>query len=126
MDVVQSQTSGGSLQISVEVIEKIAKHAALEVDGVEEITVGTSGAKSLLEKIAPQKPIRVELKEEVAELEVSMVVRYGTKVPDISEKVQEAVKNAIQNMTGIIVTKVDIVITGIAMVQDAPQPQENE
>lgn len=126
MDVLQSQTTGGSLQISVEVIEKIAKQAALEVEGVCDVTAGYPGARSLLDKIAPPKAVHVELKENVADIEVSIVVLYGTKIPEISEKIQESVKNAVQNMTSIIVVKVDVIVNGIEMPETLPAQESNE
>ena len=47
MDV--HNTIGGSLQISTEVIAKIARLAALEVDGVADVATGTSqNVRSLL------------------------------------------------------------------------------
>lgn len=115
MDGVQSHTAGGSLHISSEVIEKIAKHATMEIEGVAAITVGTSGAKSLLDKIAPQNPVRVEMNDEVADIEISLSVFYGTKVPEICENVQKNVKSSVQNMTNISVAKVDIIVTGVVI-----------
>ena len=46
MDVTNSSTIGGSLQISTDVIAKIAKLATLEIEGVKEVSTGTMGVKS--------------------------------------------------------------------------------
>lgn len=119
MDGFNSHAAGGSLQISYEVIEKIAKHACLEVEGVASLEAVSTGAKVLLDKIAPQKPIRVELNNDVADVEVSLVVKYGTKIPELSEKVQQNVKDQVQNMTNITVGRVDIIITGVAIEENA-------
>lgn len=118
MDVSTSSNAGGRLQISSEVIAKIAKLAALEIDGVSDITLGNAGVKSLLNKIAPQNPILVELKDDVADITVALAVKFGAKIPEVSEKVQENVKNSVQNMTRISVAQVNIVVTGIT---DEPQ-----
>ena len=80
MDV--HNTIGGSLQISTEVIAKIARLAALEVDGIATVTV-------------------------------HITVVYGNKVMPLCEKVQENVKQAIQNMTGITVARVDVLVVGL-------------
>lgn len=118
MDGIQSHYTGGSLQISSEVVEKIAWHAAEEVDGVARVTAPQTQAKALLDKLTPQKPVRVEIKSDVADIEVSLVVDFGTKIPEVSERVQQNVKDSVQNMTSISVAKVDVIITGV---ETAPQ-----
>lgn len=113
MDRFDAENSGGSLQISSDVIEKIAKHAALEVNGVEAVHGQTTAARTLLGKLTSYGPIYVEMIDDVADIEVAIVVRYGTKIPEISEKVQRNVKDSVQNMTSITVGRVDIVVSGI-------------
>lgn len=119
MDGFNSHATGGSLQISSEVIEKIAKQAAMEVDGVAAVKVPALSAQSLLGKRAVNKPIHVEINNDVADIEVAMVVRYGVKIPEISEKVQENVKHSVQNMTSITVGRVNLIISGIASPMEA-------
>lgn len=114
MDVQNSDVVGGSLQISTDVIAKIARLATLEVEGVHQVRAETLSAKSLLGKALP-KPILVELVDDVAEITVSLVVSYGCRIPAVSEKVQENVKNTVQNMTSITVSKVNLVIVGVAV-----------
>lgn len=114
MDVQNSDVVGGSLQISTDVIAKIARLATLEVEGVHQVRAATLSAKSLLGKALP-KPIQVELVDDVAEITVSLVVSYGCRIPAVSEKVQENVKNTVQNMTSITVSKVNLVIVGVAV-----------
>lgn len=119
MERYNADKSGGSLQISSDVIEKIAQHAALEVDGVAAVHGNTSAASNFIGKFTASRPISVELIDDVAEIEVAIVVKYNVKVPEVCEMVQKNVKNAIQNMTGIIVGRVDIVVTGV-------KPEESE
>ena len=58
MDV--QKTIGGSLQISTEVLAKIARLAALEIDGVAEVTTGGSqNVRGLLGRTGLQKPVNV-------------------------------------------------------------------
>ncbi len=115
MDIQHMHNTGGSLQISTDVIEKIARHAALEVEGGcgVEPAVPTN-AKTLLDKIAQPRAVTVELKNDVADVMVSLVVSYGAKIPEISEKVQKSVKEAVQNMTSISVARVDVVVIGLS------------
>ena len=105
MDV--HNTIGGSLQISTEVIAKIARLAALEVDGVADVATGTSqNVRSLLGRTGLQKPVTVVMEDGIATVTVHLTVVYGSKVMPLCEKVQENVKQTIQNMTGITVSRV--------------------
>lgn len=121
MDINESNLSAGSLQIASEVIEKIARLAALEVDGVADVKVSNAGVKSLLNKIAVQRPVLVEMKDDVADITIGLTVRYGTEVPELSETVQKSIKSSVQNMTQITVAKVNVVINGIAVDEDVQE-----
>lgn len=126
MEVTNSGAMKGSLQISTDVIAKIAKLATLEVEGIYSVSGNILSGKgfALVRKMPMQKPISVELNDDVAEISVNVVVKYGCKIPQLSEKVQENVKNAVQNMTCITVSKVNVIITGV--VQETTAPVEDE
>ena len=111
MDV--HNTIGGSLQISTEVIAKIARLAALEVDGVADVATGTSQNVRSLGRPGLQKPVAVVMEDGIATVTVHITVVYGNKVMPLCEKVQENVKQAIQNMTGITVARVDVLVVGL-------------
>ncbi len=121
MDV--HNTIGGSLQISTEVIAKIARLAALEVDGVADVATGTSqNVRSLLGRTGLQKPVTVVMEDGIATVTVHLTVVYGSKVMPLCEKVQENVKQTIQNMTGITVSRVDVLVVGLT--EPAAQPRK--
>ncbi len=106
---------GGSLQISTDVVGKIARLAALEIEGVADVSVGgKQNVRSLLAKASLNKPVAVEIQDGVATLAVHIVATYGSKIMPICEKVQENVKQTVQNMTGITVSRVDVIVTGLA------------
>lgn len=122
MDISNQGSIGGSLQISTDVIARIATLSSLEIDGVKEVSTATMGVKNLFNKISIQKPVVVELADDVADITVSIVVEYGCKIPSLCEKVQENVKTSVQNMTSITVAKVNIIVAGV--LQTAPVIQE--
>lgn len=118
MDV--GNTAGGSLQISTEVVAKIAKLAALEINGVAEVSAGgTQSVRGLLGKTILQKPVTVEMQDGVAALSVHIIAAYGCKILPVCEKVQENVKSTVQNMTGITVARVNVIVAGLAEPQAA-------
>lgn len=115
MEVKDQNLVGGSLQISTDVIAKIARLAALEVDGVREVKACPYSMKSLLGRLATPKPVEVTLQDEVAEITVNVTIAYGARIPALSEKVQQNVKTSVQNMTSITVSRVNVVITGVGV-----------
>ena len=117
MDMQNMDLMGGSLQISTEVIAKIARCAALEIEGVAEVSCGrqqSKKAKELLEMVNIQSPVTVEMREGTADITLNLVVRFGTCIPIMAEKVQKNVKNAVQNMTRVTVSRVNLIIAGLA------------
>lgn len=121
MELQNMDLRGGSLQISTEVLGKIARCAALEVAGVAEISCGSQNrkVKDFLERANVQSPVTVEMRDGTAEITLHLVVAFGARIPSVAEKVQENVKTAVQNMTNVTVSRVDLVIAGLAPAQDA-------
>ena len=117
MDMQNMDLMGGSLQISTDVIAKIARCAAMEIDGVADVSCGrqqSKKAKELLEMVNLQPPVTVEMREGTADITLNLIVRFGTCVPVMAEKVQKNVKSAVQNMTRVTVSRVNLVIAGLA------------
>ena len=116
MDLQNTDLRGGTLQISTEVIAKIARCAALEIDGVAEVSCGSQNKKlrSLLETSSIQPPVTVEMRDGTANITLHLMVRFGARIPAVAEKVQENVKSAVQSMANITVSRVDLVIAGLA------------
>ena len=121
MELQNMDLRGGSLQISTEVLGKIARCAALEVAGVAEVSCGSQNrkVKDFLERANVQSPVTVEMRDGTAEITLHLVVAFGARIPSVAEKVQENVKTAVQNMTTVTVSRVDLVIAGLAPAQDA-------
>lgn len=116
MDMQNMDLMGGSLQISTDVIAKIARCAAMEIDGVADVSCGrqqSKKAKELLEMVNLQSPVTVEMREGTADITLNLIVRFGACVPVVAEKVQKNVKNAVQNMTHVTVSRVNLVIAGL-------------
>lgn len=106
----------GEVKIADEVVAIIAGLAATEVEGVSSMAgnitnelVSKLGMKNL------SKGIRVEVAEGVVKVAVALNIAYGYAIPDVSLKVQERVKNAIENMTGLEVSGVNVRIASVDM-----------
>ena len=110
----QNEKTNGSLKVSAAVIVSIAEAAAAETEGV----AVTSGNKLAAAENAPfmtrfVSPIRVRLAADSAAISVSIVTLSGFKAYEVAKAVQEHVKSAIQNMTGITVSKVNVRIVAV-------------
>ena len=104
----------GEVRIADEVVAIIAGLAATEVDGVDSMAgnitnelVGKLGMKNL------SKGVKVDVTEENVSVDLSLNIKYGYNIPDVSERVQDRVKSAIENMTGLTVLDVNIRIAGV-------------
>lgn len=117
--VLQENESIGSVQIADEVVAMIASLAATEVDGVSAMA-GTI-TNELMSKVGVKKltkGVRVEVSDAKVKVELAVLMEYGYQIPATSQKVQERVKSAIENMTGLTVTDVDVRIAGVNMGTD--------
>lgn len=106
----------GDIQIADEVIAIIAGLAATEVDGVAKMygnitneLVSRLGMKNL------SKGVKVLVTPEDVKVDLSVELKYGYSVMDVSAKVQEKVKQAIETMTGLQVSMVRVRIAGVAI-----------
>lgn len=104
------------MQIADEVVAIIAGLAATEVEGVDSMAgnitnelVGKLGMRNL------SKGVKVDVTEEHVSVDLSLNLKYGYNIPEVSEKVQERVQTAIENMTGLSVLDVNIKIAGVNM-----------
>ena len=106
----------GEVQIADEVVAIIAGLAATEVEGVDSMAgnitnelVGKLGMRNL------SKGVKIDVTEEHVCVDLSLYLKYGYNIPDVSAKVQDKVKTAIENMTGLTVLEVNIKIAGVNM-----------
>ena len=106
----------GQVQISNEVITIIAGLAATETKGVASMAgnitnelVSRMGVKNL------SKGVKVTIENGIVNVDLALNLDYGFSVPKTSQKVQEKVKAAIENMTGLTVENVNIKIANVTM-----------
>lgn len=107
MEVVKGAVNS-ELRISDDVIITVTRLAVLDVKGV----AGLSGEMNALSKIKNNAPIRVSMIGDVASIDVRIKVRGMEKVCQMAQEVQSAVKENVQNMTGIPVAQVNVTVCG--------------
>lgn len=106
----------GNIKISVDVVSTIAGIAASEIEGVS--CMHTSFAQGFAKRLGARKNasngVKVDMNEDNVSIDLYIVVDYGVKIPELAWSVQENVKNSVETMTGLPVSKVNIHIEGIS------------
>ena len=104
----------GNIHISEEVLAAISAAAALEVDGVSSLAANLgSDIAELLGKKNLAKGVRVRMEDDKVVVELSVLMAYGHTIPEMCKAVQEGVKNAVESMTGLEVSAVNVNVGGV-------------
>lgn len=127
MEGMGTDNSLGSIRIADEVVEVIAGLAASEVEGVVGMSGGLVGdlANMLGRNKNLSKGVKVEVGEHEVAVDLFIVVEYGVSIPDVALNVQEAVKEAIESMTGLKVVEANVHIQGVNF-KPLPEPKEED
>ncbi|MBW5446774.1 Asp23/Gls24 family envelope stress response protein [Cohnella sp. CFH 77786] len=116
----------GTIEIAPEVIEVIAGLATVEVEGVAGMSGGiSSGIGELLGRKNLSKGVKVEVGQREAAVDVSIIVQYGRRIPEISAEIQRNVKRSIEMMTGLNVVEVNVHVHDVHF-KTAERPDEEE
>jgi len=110
----ESQTDLGNIRIHKNVIASIASIAAVEIEGVKRI--GGDFRSGVLELIGKKSlmAIKVDIdKNDEIRLEVPLVIKYGFNIPDIANKAQENIRNALEKMTNLSIKYININVQSI-------------
>ncbi|MEE3420083.1 MAG: Asp23/Gls24 family envelope stress response protein [Lachnospiraceae bacterium] len=104
----------GTVKIADEVVAVIAGLAATEVKGVASIAGGiTNGMVARKGIKALSKGVRVDVQDHLVTVDLSVCLEYGYSIPEVGSSVQEKVKSAIENMTGMQVTDVNVHVADV-------------
>ena len=113
---IQNDASKGEIKIADEVVAIIAALAATEVEGVASMAgnitnelIGKLGMKNL------SKGVKVDVLEGIVTVSLALNLKYNYSIVEVPTRVQEKVKNAIENMTGLEVADVNIKVAGVEM-----------
>ncbi len=110
----EEQKLKDSVKIADDVIKYIAVLAAADIDGVAGMAGSTP--KDLIAKIGGkslEKGVKMSMDGETVCLTLSLILKYGYSIPEVSKKVQDKVRAMIENMTGFTVSEINVNIAGI-------------
>ncbi len=111
---INGNSDFGKINISNEVIAIIVGTAIGEVDGVISPIEQNGGTLQFINrKINFAKGVKIEVLDNVVSCDVDVVLKAGTKIIDVSSKVQEKIVTTIETMTGLEVGAVDVNVINI-------------
>lgn len=105
----------GTIKISEDVVTTIAGLAAAEVSGVAGMSGGITG--ELVEKLGRKnisKGIKAVMGENEVTIDINAIVEYGVNIHEVAVELQNSIRNAIENMTGLSVVNVNVNIQGLS------------
>lgn len=76
------------------------------------------GLAGMLGRKAPSKGIKVELKDNLVNIDMSVIMQYGCKIHEAARDMQKRVRDAVEDMTGLEVLNVNVSVLGINISKD--------
>lgn len=127
-EVNTEETSSEGIQIADDVVAVIAGKAVSEVNGVAGMAGGFAGGitEVLSGKKNLSKGIKVDVTDREAKIDVNIIVEYGVRIPDVAFEIQNRVKKAIETMTGLKVSSVNVHVQGVNTVEEKVEQPEAE
>lgn len=121
-------TSTDGLKISNDAVATYAGIAISEVQGVYNMSGGLAGiTEAISGKKNFSKGIKVDCDGKQAKIDVSIIVEYGARIPDVAFEIQSMVKKSVESMTGLKVSEVNVHVNGVHMAsKDDKEDQEEE
>jgi uncharacterized alkaline shock family protein YloU len=116
-EVKLNDNPAGTVSFATEVVATIAGLAANEVEGVASMTSSNSALADILTRKSSRnftKGVKVDIDDNQVTVDVTIVVEYGSPVPDVARSIQENVKKAIETMSGLGVRNVDVHVQGVS------------
>lgn len=104
----------GEVIISEEVVAVIAGLAAMDIDGVA--SMAGNATREIISKLGGRslaKGVRADILENVTTITITLNLKYGYNVMDVSKKVQEKVKSTVESTTGLTVADVNVRVAGV-------------
>ena len=128
----ETTIENSNIQIADDVMAVIAGVAVAEVPGVAAMSGGFAGGitEVLSGKKNLSKGIKVEAGEKETKIDVNIIVEFGVRIPDVAFEIQNRVKKAVENMTGLKVVEVNVHVQGVnshtTLVKDNSESKEGK
>lgn len=120
-----TQQEGGRIIFADDVVATIASLAAADVPGVAGMSGGVvEGFTEKLGKKSLTKGVKVEVGQEEAAIDISVLIQYGFRIRDVCLEIQKATKTAVETMTGLRVVEINVFVQAVVFEQTEPTRAE--
>lgn len=122
----------GHTTIADVVVSKIAGIATREVGGVYDVGGGAARMVGVLRERIPgartnvSQGVSVEVGERQAAVDVSFIAEYGVAIHELAEAVRQNIIAAVEGMTGLEITEVNVEITDVYLPGEDDEDDETE
>jgi len=124
-DYLASTQEQGSIRISEDVVSSIAALPALEVEGVSSLSSGLGAdLAELLGKKNLSRGVKIQFSDDAVSIDIYIIVKFGSIVIDVAKEIQKKVSDAIESMTALKISAVNVHVTGIAFEKDKAKETE--
>ena len=115
-------TELGAIRVHNSVIAAIARLAALKVPGVVEMSGSfAEGLASMVGKASFDRGIKVDMEDQKVNLDLHVVIAFGVRIPQVAWRIQNDVRQAIEDMTGKKIGLINIIVQGVRLPEPAAQ-----
>lgn len=122
-----SVTGNDTIKIASDVVATYAGIAVSEVDGVYGMAGGFAGfTEALSGKKNLSKGIKVDMGEKSAKIDVSIIVEYGARIPDVAYEIQTRIKKSVETMTDLKVLEVNVHVQGVHKKNEKEEKSDKE
>ena len=121
-----TEANNEEIKISDDVVSVIAGNAVSEISGVAGMAGGFAGGISEVfsGKKNLAKGIKVDVEEKEVKIDVNIIVEYGVRIPDVAFEIQNRVNKAVETMTGLNVSSVNVHVQGVNIPEDKKEEKE--
>ena len=106
-DYPKKPETAGEVRISENVVRSIAGVSAKEIEGVADLATVRTGL------LRTESPVTVQIVRDTVEITIRLVLQSGYRLTGVAEQVQQKIKENVQSMTGVIVSKVHVIAADI-------------
>ena len=123
-ELAAEEDHGGTIQISENVIAAVVRRFTLQVDGVVRFASSgiVSGIAGMIAKRNYESSMVVDLDEDAVSISVTLVLRFGVRIPEVAQAVQDAIRTRVEDLTGKHVARVNVLVQDLE--DEVPPPEE--
>ncbi len=115
--LMEDANSTGVIRISEDVIVSVIKHYTLTIPGVVRFAQSgfASGLADLLGRKSSESSVELEMEGDFVNVSVALIIQFGVSVPEIAAEVQAMITKKVEELTGKVVSSVNVTIRDLAM-----------